>query len=586
LDNKNSISEKSIESLEALSKGSIQTCSASLIILELLRLGVTKFILSPGARAIPFVLVLNALKEDSALAMKPEVILINDERAASFFAQGVAKSGSTPCLICTSGTAVANYLPGVVEAFYSKTPLLIITTDRPWELQDAGANQTINQKEIFSHFVSRKIEISAPEKYIHPHSLLSNIDSLIRISEKSSSPVHLNIAFRKPFYDGGFSIKNDLPKKEVEIIQSWYSSEKPYVELIEETKKYPSDFPTFVSKAQNKILFILGPSRDQELVSALIKLSELNNIPILADIHSNSRTSTNSTVFSFYNFFLDSILSAPDQVFFFGDRFISDPLARFLGTSNAQVTLVSNHFERQDAVENEFLSIRKQITIKQFFSEIVKELSQSPISFFEEIRALNQDVETKIISTLQDEDSSERSIFFNLPKLLQGEVDVFLSASLIFREADCYSQKFSSGVRLYSNRGATGIDGIIASSLGVASVSKKPLVCILGDQAALHDLNSLSLVSNLNQPVIILVINNSGGAIFNLMKRKDLQDTLINPHSRNFKNFAEGFDLEYLATESVQYLAQEISAILKSKRKVLLEFKTDGAESSRKLYQV
>lgn len=591
MDNTNSISEELFASLGKMSQGSIQTCTASIVILELLRLGVSRFIVSPGARAIPFVLALNAINSDTTQTLKPEVILINDERAASFYAQGIGKAGSLACLICTSGTAVANYLPGVIEAYYSKTPLLIITTDRPWELQDAGANQTINQKDIFREFISKKVEISAPEKYIHPHSLLSNIDSLVRVSQKSSSPVHLNISFRKPFYDAGFSIYNDIPKEELEIINSWYSSNRPYVELINSTKKHSLDFPISNSRVQIKTLFILGPSRDEHFISAITKLSKLHNIPILADIHSNARTNDNNTVFSFYNFYINSPETAanliePNQVFFFGDRFISDPLARFLGTGDIKVTLVSDNLDRQDAVENEFINIRKQISLEYFFAESLNELSPSPISFIEEFRKLDQEYENRISTIISDEDSSERSIFFNLPNVLQGEIDVFLSASLIFREADCYSQKFSSGVRLYSNRGATGIDGIIASSLGVASTSKKPLVCILGDQAALHDLNSLSLASNLYQAVIILVVNNSGGAIFNLMKKKELQETLINSHSCNFKNFAEGFNLEYISTASVQYLTKEIPAILESKRKVLLEFKTDGAESSSKLYSL
>jgi 2-succinyl-5-enolpyruvyl-6-hydroxy-3-cyclohexene-1-carboxylate synthase len=572
-----------------LSHESIQTLTAGLIIIELLRVGVKHFIVSPGARAIPFVLALNTLAKGNSLEeRKPKVTLLNDERAACFFAQGISKSGSLSCLICTSGTAVANYLPGVIEAFYSNTALIIISTDRPWELQNARANQTINQTDIFSNFISKKIELSAPEKNIYPHSLLTNIDTLIHHTKSTSSPVHLNIAFRKPFYDAGFNIESDIPKEESAIITSWLSSNKPYIEIHPHQQKYSLDLTLKAPPQSNQnIVFILGPMKDKALVSLVVKVGENLGIPIFADIHSNARNKVYPTIFSLFNFYIESLSTTPDEVFYFGDRIISDPLAKFLGSTNCRITQITNRLERSDAIENEFIPVKRKIDIPTFFNDTLHTLTKSSESFLTEIRGKEVECYKKLESILSSEDSSERSLLWKLPSFTPENTDIFLSASLIFREADCYSTNFADGVTLYSNRGATGIDGIISSSLGVAMGSQNPLLCILGDQATLHDLNSLALVKKITKPVVILIVNNNGGAIFNLMKNDFLEKTLINPHHIDFHKFSEGFNLEYLFTDSVNKISEIVSEILRSKdKKLVLEFKVDGKESADKLYYI
>jgi 2-succinyl-5-enolpyruvyl-6-hydroxy-3-cyclohexene-1-carboxylate synthase len=572
-----------------LSHGSIQTLTAGLVIIELLRVGVEHFIVSPGARAIPFVLALNSLSKRNPIEeRKPKITLLNDERAACFFAQGISKSGSLSCLICTSGTAVANYLPGVIEAFYSNTPLIIISTDRPWELQNARANQTINQTDIFSNFISRKIELSAPEKNVYPHSLLTNVDTIVHYSKSTSSPVHINIAFRKPFYDAGFNIGSDIPEEELAIMTSWLDSKRPYLEIHPHQKKYSLDLTlTAYPQSDRNIVFILGPMQDKELISLIAEVGDNLGIPIFADIHSNARSKTYPAVFSLFNFYIESLSTTPDEVFYFGDRIISDPLARFLGKMNCPITQVTNHLERSDAIENEFIPVKRKIDLPSFFNDMVPTLSKSSGSFLTEVRGKELECHKKLESILPGEDSSERSLLWQLPSFIPEDTDIFLSASLIFREADCYSRNFPDGVTLYSNRGATGIDGILSSSLGVALGGQKPLLCILGDQATLHDLNSLALLQHIKKPVVILIVNNNGGAIFNLMKNDSLEETLVNPHSIDFQKFSEGFKLEYLSANSVKTISEIVPSILGSEdKKLVLEFTVDGRESADQLYSI
>lgn len=575
--------------LEHLAHGSAQTFTAGLIILELLKLGIEEFIVSPGARAIPFVLALNMLEDSKSLGDRiPNVTLVNDERGACFLAQGMSKAGKYPCLICTSGTAVANYLPGVIEAYYSKVPLLIITTDRPWELQKAGANQTIDQGNIFTNFVARKLDVSAPENSIYVHSLLSGLDNLIYAGKKEQQPVHLNIAFRKPFYDAGYSPRLALSSAEQQLLNGWLSSKEPYLTNSLSSKSVRLSPFSQMQETERKTIFVLGPTRDEKLISSLLYASSELNIPIIADIHSNARHENYTNVFCYFNFYLESLKSLPDQIVLFGERFISDPLVRFVNSTGCSLLQVGDNVDRADAIENEFLNIRTRVSTDKFFSEYLPGLPHSPKSFLENFITLESETGQHLHTKLSMEDGSERNLIYRLPEIVSEDVNIFLSASLIFREADAYCSNFRKGVKLFGNRGATGIDGIIASAIGVGMGNPNPVLCVVGDQAALHDLNSFSLLSKLPQNIIILVVNNNGGAIFNLMRKAELRDVLINPHVTNFSKFAEGFGLDYFVSESVKEISSFISKGLSSnsRTKAIVEFKSDGVESAKYLYSL
>src|SRR2546429_17368 len=176
--------------LTILSPKGLAHLHATVVVEELRRCGVGVFCLSPGARAIPLVL---ALENNPGVVTK----LFNDERSAAFWAQGAAKSGILPCLICTSGTAAANYLPAVVEAALAGTPVLVLTTDRPFELHYAKANQTLLQRDLFAPFAQGPFDVPAPEQQLFLHALLANLDQAVFEMQRTARPVHLNLAYRK-----------------------------------------------------------------------------------------------------------------------------------------------------------------------------------------------------------------------------------------------------------------------------------------------------------------------------------------------------------------------------------------------------
>jgi len=568
----------------SISHGSAQTFVSSLIVEELMRLGLKDFVLSPGARAIPFVLSLNTLKAESQ--NKPRCQIINDERSAAFFAQGISKSGNIAALICTSGTAVANYLPGVVEAYYSKTPLLIVTCDRPWELQSAGANQTIKQNDIFKDFIYLKIEIGPFDQILGLHSLFSNLASLIYSAIKTSQPVHLNISFRKPFYDAGFDPEKDLQPEDRSVFLSWFDRECPYVERGLADKNLHFAEPLKKSQAKNdKTLFVFGPSRDLNHIDFIGRVASDRNIPVLADIHSNLRQSDCKVVQSYFNLYLKEIedRDLPEKVFIFGDRIISDELQKFLNRVDCSITQVGVGTLRQDAIENEFIKISRKLDWEYFVDEELPTLTCNKDEFSNKYISLNDKYSLVVQGIVDEEDRTERSLICNILSEAPQGASVFLAISLIFREADTFCSQLPATSMIYANRGATGIDGIISSSIGTSINSEAPLICIIGDQATLHDLTGLSLVNRRNGPTLILIVNNNGGAIFNIMKKAELLDTLIHSHGYEFEHFAKGFGLDYKKTESVKEAVGIMKTLFNSNQKLVLEVVVDGVESANGL---
>jgi 2-succinyl-5-enolpyruvyl-6-hydroxy-3-cyclohexene-1-carboxylate synthase len=203
-----------------MSAKSLAHLHATVVVEELRRCGVGVFCLSPSARAIPLVL---ALEEQPAVVTK----LFNDERSAAFWAQGATKGGVLPCLICTSGTAAANYLPAVVEAALAGTPMLVLTTDRPFEPHYAKANQTLPQRDLFSPFAQGPFDVPAPEQQLFLHALLANLDQAVFEMQRTARPVHLNLAYRKPFVEEAFTVAA-LPPEEVDELAQWNARDTPY----------------------------------------------------------------------------------------------------------------------------------------------------------------------------------------------------------------------------------------------------------------------------------------------------------------------------------------------------------------------
>ena len=337
-----------------MSAKSLAHLHAAVVVEELRRCGVGIFCLSPGARAIPLVL---ALEEQPAVMTK----LFNDERSAAFWAQGAAKGGVLPCLVCTSGTAAANYLPAVVEASLAGTPMLVLTTDRPFELHYAKANQTLPQRALFSPFAQGPFDVPAPEQRLFLHALLANLDQAVFEAQRTARPVHFNLAYRKPFVEEAFTVAT-LPSEEVDELARWSATDTPYCTYLQPQPRLTApDTQRMVDciTAAANIVCVAGPLAPTSATAAIRTLATRLGAPLLADINSGLRCDGHQTpVLALYNLYLRKAVSRlpqADLVLYFGDRIVSEPLREYLAAHRTEFILCSPYPLRQDAIENEFM---------------------------------------------------------------------------------------------------------------------------------------------------------------------------------------------------------------------------------------
>jgi 2-succinyl-5-enolpyruvyl-6-hydroxy-3-cyclohexene-1-carboxylate synthase len=575
--------------LSVLSAKGLAHIHAAVVIEELRRCGVGVFCVSPGARTIPLVL---ALEENPAVVMR----LFNDERSAAFWAQGAAKGGMLPCLVCTSGTAAANYLPAVAEASLAGTPLLVLTTDRPFELHYAKANQTLPQRDLFAPFAPAMFEIPAPERQLFLHALLADLDQAVFEARRTARPVHLNMAYRKPFVDETFPI-DSLPAGEAAGLDRWLARGQPYCEyLLPQPRLAAPDTQRIVERiaAARDIVCVAGPLPPTARAAGLQTLAGRLAAPLLADINSGLRCDGEQvSTLALYNLYLRAEiphLPRADLVLYFGDRIVSEPLREYLEAQRGEFILCSAYPLRQDAIENEFIYPTMKVwadpcTLATELLSALPPRQPGPIA-----RAL-ADCESaapqrlaRLLGTHAGDPLSEGRVIYEVFQHIHDDSAVFLSASLIFREAEYFVPVLRKTLHVAANRGATGIDGVLSSGIGFGEGVHKPCTVLIGDQALLHDLNALALLAGTSVPVYVIVINNQSGAIFHFFNLGDAGERLRNPHPWHFRGVAENFHIPYVCPSSLESFLSTYQEAQAQRRSTLFEILVDG-EASVRLFQ-
>ena len=562
---------------------------AAVVVEELRRCGVGVFCLSPGARAIPLVL---ALEEQPAVVTK----LFNDERSAAFWAQGAAKGGVLPCLICTSGTAAANYLPAVVEAALAGTPMLVLTTDRPFELHYAKANQTLPQRDLFAPFAQGPFDVPAPEQRLFLHALLANLDQAVFEMRRTAQPVHLNLAYRKPFVEESFTVATLLPE-EVDELAQWSARDTPYCTYLQpQPRLTESDTQRIVdciTTAAN-IVCVAGPLAPTSSTAAICTLATRLGAPLLADINSGLRCDGHQTpVLALYNLYLRKTtvrLPQTDLVLYFGDRIVSEPLREYLAAHRTEFILCSPYPLRQDAIENEFMypTLKVWGDPGAFAADLVSALpARPPTALARALATCESAAQQQLTTLLRAPDAgalAEGQVIYEVFQHVHEGSAVFLSASLIFREADYFVPCLQKRLSVGANRGATGIDGVLSSGIGFGEGLRTPCTVLIGDQALLHDLNALALLTCASVPVYVIVINNHSGAIFHFFDLGDTGERLRNPHPWGFHGVAENFHLAYVCPSSTEAFIAAYQEAQMQRRSTVFEIIVDG-EASVRLFQ-
>jgi 2-succinyl-5-enolpyruvyl-6-hydroxy-3-cyclohexene-1-carboxylate synthase len=572
-----------------MSAKSLAHLHAMVVVEELRRCGVGVFCLSPGARAIPLVL---ALEDQAAVVTK----LFNDERSAAFWAQGAAKGGILPCLVCTSGTAATNYLPAVAEAALAGTPLLVLTTDRPFELHYAKANQTLPQHDLFSSFAQATFDIPAPEQRLFLHALLADLDQAVFEMRRTARPVHLNLAYRKPFVEEAFTVAT-LPTEEVDELERWSARGTPYCTYLQPQLRLATpDTQRLVDRltAAHHIVCVAGPLTSTRATAAIRLLATHLGAPLLADINSGLRCDGHhAPVLALYNLYLRGAvprLPPADLVLYFGDRIVSEPLREYLAAQRTEFILCSPYPLRQDAIENEFIypTLKVWGDPCAFAEELLPALpARQPSALARALATCEAAAQQRLATLLSTPAAAlltEGGVIYEVFQHIYNDSAVFLSASLIFREADYFVPCLQKKLWVGANRGATGIDGVLSSGIGFGEGLHKPCTVLIGDQALLHDLNALTLMAYASVPVYIIVINNHSGAIFHFFDLGDPGERLRNPHPWGFRGVAENFNVAYVCPSSTESFVAAYQEAQTQHRSTLFEIVVDG-EVSVRLFQ-
>ncbi len=524
---------------------------------ELVRNGVDYFCISPGSRSSPLSMAVG-------FNVKASSHVHFDERGTAFHALGYVAATKKPCvLISTSGTAVANMLPAVIEASKKKIPLIILTADRPPEERMTGANQVIDQVKIFGEYVRWHFDIPCPTEEIKPEFILTTINQAIfRARSNPPGPVHLNCMFREPLAP----TKSNLNLEHyIRSIKRWLDDDKVYTQYVApEPTIATNDIEPIVEKinAIKSGIIVVGKLGTQQDREGALKLAQALNWPIFPDISSGLRLGENNkNIISYF----DQILlsdhfakhSTVDGVIHLGGRITSKRWYEYIDHHRPkEYLMVLNHPLRNDPTH--IVTTRLQTKVNLFCEAIVEKLSQrKENTFLSHLQNANKVVEETINNFLETSSElfetphelSEPEVARLISQLIPKNTGLFLASSLPVREMDMYADFKGNAIEIGANRGASGIDGTIASVCGFTVGLNKSVTLLIGDLAFLYDLNSLAMVKDLKKPLVIVVINNNGGGIFSFLpiahSNKLFEKFFGTPHNLSFESAAKLFNLNY-----------------------------------------
>ncbi len=555
--------------------------ASSLLIEELVRLGVGRFVISPGSRSAPLTI---------AAARNREAIkhVHFDERGAAFFALGLARATKEPiALICTSGTAVANFLPAVIEASAEMLPLILLTGDRPPELRDCGSNQTIVQPGLFGKYVRIGNDISCPNEQNSSNEILKIATVAIQAATGSMpGPVHLNCMFREPLV----SVDGDKNVEPEDSIEKWYQNGVSLNDIVVPDKNIDTgkleQVANKLKDAQHGII-IAGTLRSRDERLAVSELAEKLGWPIIADIKSGLRHADNGPhIVPNFNLILNAgghSLNDVDAIIQVGSRIVSRSLLEFIQTSNLSCYLHIDT-DMRDLDPTHLVSDRLTGEISTICDELGKLVGRRSHAKSYDDLFVERDKIEKILQTIDQEDDALTELVAarTIGRLLPEQSSLLLGNSMPIRLFDNFL--FSTKAKeIVTNRGASGIDGLVATAAGFTCGSELPMTLVIGDLSLLHDLNSLALLKQISTPLKIIVLNNDGGGIFDHLPSANLGDVheryFTTPHGLKFKDAASMFSLNYASIGRKEKFEVLYTEAVNDSKNWLIELSIDRRKS-------
>jgi 2-succinyl-5-enolpyruvyl-6-hydroxy-3-cyclohexene-1-carboxylate synthase len=572
-----------------MSDANINQLWARALLEELVRGGVRHAVVCPGSRSTPLALACQRVE-----GLKSWSVI--DERSAGFVALGMGKHSRAPAvLIATSGTAGAHFYPAVIEAAMSHVPMLVLTADRPLELQGWGAPQTIPQARLFGDFARLFGDVGLPEAsdVALTHLRATAARAVAASLRAPRGVVHLNVPFREPLaptpQDFGEDRLSALSREgrpgalTTAIIPP---SRQPAPQAIEEVRRRIA--------STEKGLIVCGP-RDEEdgFAEAITALSHATGYPVIAEAASQARYGGGAGTLSLYDAILRHAPFAqthrPELVLRFGGGLTPKVPQQWLDASGAHIIQFSDEGALFDPAH------RAAHVVEGSAVAACEALSQG------QPRGLGRWAQgflhaERLARNVLEEAFSEPSALSD-PRIAREVVaalppgaNLFISSSMPIRDVDAFAPGSATPLRVLSNRGANGIDGIISSALGVAAVSERPTVLLIGDVAFLHDVGGLLTASRHKLSLTVVVVNNDGGGIFSFLPiaktTEHFEPLFGTPHGVDFSHAAALYGASLHRPDSPQALRASVKAGIEGGLH-LVEVRTDrndNVEQHRQLF--
>ncbi len=579
---------------------------ATVLVEEIARAGVREVVVCPGSRSTPLVF---------AVAAHPALRTVAhlDERSAGFFALGIGKATGRPAaVVTTSGTAVANLLPAVVEAAQSEAPLLLLTADRPPHLRGADANQAIVQPGIFGVYPRYEAELlpdPTAEGLLHLRQVACR--AVAEARGAPGGPVHLNFPFRKPLEP--VRVEGDIPPALASelLATEGRGSGEPFVRIHRRRAAPPRDAVASVTRRLREArrpLLVAGPLPDPvESGAALRSFAGRHRVPLLADALSGARfppaggdteEAAVEHVVGTYDLALRAMEVAnslrPDVVIRFGAGPTSARLLGWLGEMADVPQIVVHGGGRW----KDHLAVASEMVVSdvRLFLEALPSSLASPDP---EWMAAWSAVERELCRRVGAEEArpasdvlSEGEVVGRVVRAVSPGNFLFTSGSMPVREVDAFAPRRDHALSVLGNRGASGIDGITSTAAGASFGAGARVVAVVGDIAFLHDQTGLSLLREPGVEVILVVVNNDGGGIFHHLPIREYEPDFTRyfatPHGRDVSHLAAMHDLPYRCVELRgssagldNALAWALDARSASGGSRILELRTDRDESLR-----
>ncbi|WP_254271178.1 2-succinyl-5-enolpyruvyl-6-hydroxy-3-cyclohexene-1-carboxylic-acid synthase [Haloarcula marina] len=569
----------------------VNTLWAETLVEELVAAGVDAACLSPGSRSTPLTV---------AFAEHPDIEVFShlDERSSAFFALGRARRTGTPTpLVCTSGTAAANFHPAVVEATQSGVPMLLLTADRPPELTDSGANQTVDQEKLYGDAVRWYRDLPEPEAEPRKVRMLRTTAAraLSKATGSDSGPVHLNCRFRKPLEPT--PVPEDDPDG---VPEDWADGDTlaangrdgPFVATSQGLPELTDDALDGVAAAvesADRGLLVTGPADDGLSAAALEPLAEATGFPVLADPLSDLRFGPHVDrldvpVCGGYDAYLGSDATAawpdPDVVLRFGASPTSKPLRHSLRDADCRQFVVdpSGGWTEAEFTASDLLVADEDALAEELAARVDGTGGER---WAERFAAAERD-HWEGVRGGREETYWEGGVLSDVTDAAPDPATVFVSNSMPVRDLDRFGEPRTADLTMLGNRGASGIDGITSTALGAGSATDDPLVLVTGDLAYYHDMNGLLALGRCGVDATIVLVNNDGGGIFHILPIEDhdaFEPQFKTPHGLDFGPTGDLYDLEFARVDGRDAFRDAFDSSVERDGTQVIEFQFDSARS-------